>query len=183
MDYSSGLPGPGCYWCLPPSISASCAAWLPCNSAWSVGCTLFSLLRVHCGIKGLALCGVLLPSTPLWNGLALLCSATLRYSSLMFQDPHWMSVKALEHPLWFSRALSPPVLCSSFVWGCPCVGVWSCPCCSALSPSCCFALSLPLELCVPGCFPNLLMSFYLTLVTSLTVGLLGSTVALAEFVL
>ena len=160
MDYSSGLPGRGCYWCLPPSISASCAAWLPCNSAWSVGCTLFSLLRVHCGIKGLALCGVLLPSTPLWNGVALLCSATLRYSSLMFQDPHWTSDKALEHPLWFSRALSPPVLCCllapsppSFVWGCPCVGVWSCPCCSALSPSCFFALTLPLDLCVPGCSP------------------------------
>ena len=66
------------------------------------------------------------PSTPLWNGLALLCSAALRYSSLMFQDPHGTSVKALEYPLWFSRALSPPVRCCllapsppSFVWGIP----------------------------------------------------------------
>ena len=111
LDYPSGLPGPGCYWCLPPSICASCAAWLPCNSAWIVGGALSSLLRVHCGIKGMALCGVVLPFPPLWNGLALLCIATLRYSSLMFQDPHWASVKALEHPLWFSCALSPPVLC------------------------------------------------------------------------
>ena len=110
-DYPSGLPGPGCYWCLPPSICASCAAWLPCNSAWIVGGALSLLLRVHCGIKGIALCGVVLPSPPLWNVLALLCTAALRYSSLMFQDPHWASVKVLEHPLWFSCALSPPVLC------------------------------------------------------------------------
>ena len=35
--------------------------------------------------------GVVLPSPPLWNGLALLCTATLRYSSLMFQDLRHLS--------------------------------------------------------------------------------------------
>ena len=87
-----------------PRVRLGCPA-----IAWIVGGALSSLLRVHCGIKGIALCGVVLPSPPLWNGLALLCTATLRYSSLMFQDPHWTSVKALEHPLWFSCALSPSV--------------------------------------------------------------------------
>ena len=32
-------------------------------------------------------------------------------SSLMFQVPHWTSDKALEYPLWFLRAPSPPVRC------------------------------------------------------------------------
>ena len=111
MDYSFGLPGPGCYWCPPPSICASCAAWLPCNSARSAGRTLLSLLRFHCGTKGLALCGVSSPSTPLWNDFALLCSAALRYSSLMFQDPQGTFGKALEYPLWFLRAIPPPFRC------------------------------------------------------------------------
>ena len=140
MDYSVGLPGPGCYWCLPPSICASCAAWLPCNSAGSVCGALLSLLRFHCGTKGLALCGVSSPSTPPWNDFALLCSAALRYSSLMFQDPHRTFGKAPEYPLWFSRAVSPPVHCcllapslQIFCVGSPCVCVWSCPRCSAFS--------------------------------------------------
>ena len=125
---------------------------------------LSSLLRVHCGIKGIALCGVVLPSPPLWNGLALLCTATLRYLSLMFQDPIGRLLRHLSTPS-SSRVPFLPLSCAaswlpsppSFVWGCPCVGVLSCPCCSALSPSCCFAFSVPLELCVPGCSPNLLM--------------------------
>ena len=160
MDYSSGLPGPGCYWCLPPSICASCAASLPCNSAWSAGSTLLSLLRVHCGTKGLALCGVSSPSTPLWNGLALLCSAALRYSSLMFQDPHGTFGKALEYPLWFSRAIPPPFRCCllappppSSVLGVP-VSVFG------LAPAALPSLPLPLrpylllDVCVIGCSPS-----------------------------
>ena len=89
-----------------PRLQLGCHAF-----AWSVGCTLLSLLRLHCGTKGIALCGVLLPSTPLWNVLTWLCAAALRYSSLMFQVPHWTSDKALEYPLWFLRAPSPPVRC------------------------------------------------------------------------
>ena len=89
-----------------PRVLLGCHAF-----AWCVGCSLLSLLRVHCGTKGLALCGVLLPSTPLWSVLALLCAAALRYSSLMFQVPLWTSVKALEYPLWFLRAPSPPFCC------------------------------------------------------------------------
>ena len=104
-------------------------------------------LRFHGGTKGFALCGVLLPSTPLWSVLALLCAATLRYSSLMFQVPLWMfqvplwtSTKAREYPLWSLRALSPPVRCCLPapcllpLCGCPCVCVLSCPslCCPPL---------------------------------------------------
>ena len=47
LDYPSGLPGPGCYWCLPPYIDALCAAWLPCICL--VCCLCFaSALRVYC---------------------------------------------------------------------------------------------------------------------------------------
>ena len=49
-------------------------------------------------------------------------------------------MKALEYPLLFSRAISPPFRCChlappppSFCWG-SCVCVWSCPFCSAFSP-------------------------------------------------
>ena len=53
----------------PPSIVPR--VLLGCHtSVWRVGGSLLSLLRVHCGTKGLALCGVLLPSTPLWNVFA-----------------------------------------------------------------------------------------------------------------
>ena len=37
--------------------------------------------------------------------------SSLRYSSVMIQNPLCASVKAREYPLWFSCALSPPVLC------------------------------------------------------------------------
>ena len=90
--------------------------------------------------KVFALCGVLLPSTPPWSVLTLLCAATLRYSSLMFQVPLWTSTKAREYPLWSLRALSPPVRCCLPapcllpLCGCPCVCVLSCPslCCPPL---------------------------------------------------
>ena len=110
-DYPSGLPGPGCYWCLPPSIGAPCAAWLPCG--------LLGVLFVLCFCSSCSLWHQrLLPCVgsrdPLHHYVCVefvLCISSLRYSSLMIQDPHWTSVKALEHPLWFSCALSPPVLC------------------------------------------------------------------------
>ena len=143
MDYSSGLLGPGCYWCLPPSISAPCAAWLPCNSAWSVGCTLLSLLRIHCGIKGFALCGVLSPSTPLWNGLVSLCSAALRYSSLMFQDPHGTSGKALEYPSGSRVPFLPLSFAASWL-------LLLLPLCGV---SLCLCLVLPLLLCPLSALP------------------------------
>ena len=109
-DYSTGLPGPGCYWCLPPSIVPR--VLLGCHDIeWGVSGSLFTSLRFHGGTKGFALCGVLLPSTPLWSVLALLCAAALRYSSLMFQVPLWTSTKAREYPLWSLRALSLPVRC------------------------------------------------------------------------
>ena len=107
---------------------------------WGVSGSLFTSLRFHCGTKGFALCGVLLPSTPLWSVLALLCAAALRYSSLMFQVPLWTSTKACEYPLWSLRAPSPPVRCClpapclrSLCW-CPCVCVLFCPslCCPSL---------------------------------------------------
>ena len=44
----------------------------------------------------------------------------------MFQDPHGTSGKALEYPLWFSRALSPPVLCCLLAPSPPSV-VWCFP--------------------------------------------------------
>ena len=121
-DYSTGLPGPGCYWCLPPSIVPR--VLLGCHDIeWGVSGSLFTSLRFHGGTKGFALCGVLLPSTPLWSVLALLCAAALRYSSLMFQVPLWTSTKAREYPLWSLRALSPPVRCclpAPFLYNCTC---------------------------------------------------------------
>ena len=128
-DHPSGLPGPGCYWCFPPSIVPR--VLLGCHAfVWRVGGSLLSLLRFHCGTKGIALCGVLLPSTPLWNVFALLCAAALRYSSLMFQVPLWTSIKALEYPIWSLGARSPSVRCClpapclpslCVVFLCPCV--------------------------------------------------------------
>ena len=144
-DYPSGLPGPGCYWCLPPSIVPP--VLLGCHAiVWRAGGSLLSLLRFHCGTKGLALCGVLLPSTPLWNVFALLCAAALRYSSLMFQVPLWTSIKALEYPIWSLCALSPSVRCCLPA---PCLpslcGLFLCPrfgsAPSALPPSSCFGCS------------------------------------------
>ena len=90
---------------------------------------MLSFLRFHCGTKGFALCGVLLPSTPLWNVFALLCAAALRYSSLMFQVPLWTSTKAHEYPILPLCALSPPVRCClpapclPSLCGCSCVRV------------------------------------------------------------
>ena len=112
---------------------------------------MLSLLRFHCGTKGLALCGVLLPSTPLWYVLALLCAAALRYSSLMFQAPHWTSIKALEYPIWSSCALSPPVRCCLPA---PCLlslcGLFLCPCVVLPPPLC--PLSSRVDVPVfPGC--------------------------------
>ena len=91
---------------LVPRVLLGCHAF-----AWCVGGSLQSLLRFHCGTKGTALCGVLTPSTPLWHDLVLLCAAAPRYSSLMFQVPHWTSAKAPQYPLWFLCAPSPPVCC------------------------------------------------------------------------
>ena len=55
-------------------------------------CLLFFVLTV--ASKAAALCGVVQPSPPLWGVLVLLCTTTLRYSSLMFQDPQGTSGKA-----------------------------------------------------------------------------------------
>ena len=108
---------------------------------WSVSGSLFTSLRFHCGTKGSALCGVFLPSTPPWSDLALLCAAALRYSSLMFQVPLWTSTKACVHPLWSSRAPSPPVRCCLPA---PCLPSWCwCSCvCVLFCPSFCCPLSL-----------------------------------------
>ena len=128
----------------PPSIVPR--VLLGCHDIeWGVSGSLFTSLRFHGGTKGFALCGVLLPSTPLWSVLTLLCAATLRYSSLMFQVPLWTSTKAREYPLWSLRALSPPVRCCLPascllpLCGCPCVCVLFCP-----------SLCCPLSLC-SGC--------------------------------
>ena len=94
---------------------------------------------VSSGIKG-SLCGVFSPSTPLWDGLVLLCSATLRYSSLMFQDPHWTSGKALEYRLWFPFS---PVLCYLLAPYPPSV-VW----CFPVSVFCSAPAALPSLLCL-----------------------------------
>ena len=126
---------------------------------WSVSGSLSSFLRLHCGTKGFALCGVLLPSTPLWSVLALLCAAALRYSSLMFQVPLWTSTKALEYPLWSLRALSPPVRCCLPapcllpLCGCSCVCVLSCPplCCPPLLVLAALALRCVRSFLVPPC--------------------------------
>ena len=127
---------------------------LGCHAvAWRVAGSLLSLLRFHCGTKGLALCGVLLPSTPLWNVVALLCAAALRYSSLMFRVPHWTSTKARKYPVWSLCALSPPVRCClpapclPSLCGFSCVRVWFCPLCSA--PLFLFRLLLLSCACVP----------------------------------
>ena len=49
---------------------------------------------------------------PLWNDFTLLCSAALRYSSLMFQNRQGGTFgKTLEYPLWFLRAIPPPFRC------------------------------------------------------------------------
>ena len=107
-----------------PRVLLGCHAFV-----WRVGGSLLSLLRFHCGTKGIALCGVLLPSTPLWNVFALLCAAALRYSSLMFQVPLWTSIKALEYPIWSLGALSPSVRCCLPAPCLPCLCVVSlCPC-------------------------------------------------------
>ena len=152
IDYPSGLPGPGCYWCLPPSICTPCAAWLPC--------ILLGLLLVLCLPSSCSLWHQRqLPCVGLYNPLhrfgcveELLCTTALRYSSLMFQDPQGTSVKAREFPLWSLCASSPSVLCCrlapppSFLR----VGFSLCWC---LRPApaappvllpCCFVLPLPL---------------------------------------
>ena len=116
---------------------------LGCHAlAWRAGGSLLSFLRFHCGTKGLALCGVLLPSTPLWNVVAWFCAAILRYSSLMFQAPLWTSAKASKYRIWSflpalplsSAASRLPV--SFLVWVVPVSVFWSCPPLSA--PSACF---------------------------------------------
>ena len=122
---------------------------LRCHAVvWRVGGSLLSLLRFHCGTKGLALCGVLLPSTPLWNVCALLCATALRYSSLMFRVPLWTSTKALEYPIWFLCASR--LLVSLLCVGCSCVRVWFCPLCSA--PLFLFRLLWLSCVCVPSRF-------------------------------
>ena len=165
-DYSTGLPGPGCYWCLPPSIVPR--VLLGCHDIeWGVSGSLFPSLRFHGGTKGFALCGVLLPSTPLWSVLALLCAAALRYSSLMFQVPLWTSTKAREHLLWSLRALSPPVRCclpAPFflpLCGCPCVCVLFCPslCCPPLLVPAAPDLRCFLCFLVPPCLVVVLLAF------------------------
>ena len=126
---------------------------LGCHAlAWRAGGSLLSSLRFHCGTKGLALCGVLLPSTPLWNVVAWFCAAVLRYSSLMFQAPLWTSAKASKYRLWSFYARSPSVLCClpapcllSCV-GCSCVRVLLLP--PPLCPLCLFWLLWLLWLCV-----------------------------------
>ena len=60
----------------------------------------------HCPVWGFTTLYTTLERFITW-----LCAAALRYSSLMFQVPHWTSDKALEYPLWFLRAPSPPVRC------------------------------------------------------------------------
>ena len=144
---------------------------LGCHAiVWRVGGSLLSLLRFHCGTKGLALCGVLLPSTPLWYVFALLCAAALRYSSLMFQVPLWTSIKALEYPIWSLCALSPPVRCCLPA---PCLPslcvLFLCPCVVLPPPLC--PLSSRVDVPVfPGCVrdfsdPPCLWSCFLRFVT------------------
>ena len=134
---------------------------------WGVSGSLFTSLRFHGGTKGFALCGVLLPSTPLWSVLALLCAAALRYSSLMFQVPLWTSTKAREYPLWSLRALSPPVRCCLPapcllpLCGCPCVCVLFCPslCCPSLLVPAAPGLRCFLCFLVPPCLFVVLLAF------------------------
>ena len=91
-DYPSGLPGP--VWCFPPGIVApgdglvALPLCLGCRSAW------FPLFVCLVATKA---CG------PVWGFVPIHLS--------MIQDPLWDSVKALEHPLWYLCAFSPPVLC------------------------------------------------------------------------
>ena len=59
------------------------------------------------GTKGSCPVWGCLPSTPPWSDLVLLCTAALRYSSLMFQAPLWMSTKACVHPVWSTLAPLP----------------------------------------------------------------------------
>ena len=129
---------------------------LGCHAiVWRVGGSLLSLLRFHCGTKGLALCGVSLPSTPLWNVFALLCAAALRYSSLMFLVPLWTSIKALKYctrsgpcvPFLLLSAAASRLLASLLCVCCSCVRVWFCPLCSAPSPPVSTSLSF-LVVCV-----------------------------------
>ena len=107
-------------------------------SAWCVVCALLLLFVLTVASKAVALCGVLYPLHHCVYVVGVLCISSLRYSSWMIQDPHWASVKARVHPLWFSCALSPPVLCcllaplsSFFVWVVPVFVFSFCPCCSA----------------------------------------------------
>ena len=65
---------------------------------------LFVLLG---GTKGSCPVWGCLPSTPPWSDLALLCTAALRYSSLMFPAPLWTSTKACVHPVWSTLAPLP----------------------------------------------------------------------------
>ena len=92
---------------------------------------------------------------PGWGSIYFLFQTELCNHSRVFRcsRTHWASVKALEHPSG-SRVPFLPLSCaaswllspSSFVWGCPCVGVLSCPCCSALSP-----LAASPSLCLWSC--------------------------------
>ena len=134
LEYPSGLPGPGCYWCLPPSLGAPCAAWLPC--------ILLGLLFVLCFCSSSSLwhqrplpcVGLQNPLHHFWCVEAVLSISALRYSSLMIQDS---SGRLLKHvstpsgscvpflPLSYAAAWPPSPL--SFVLGCPCVGVFVLP--------------------------------------------------------
>ena len=111
-------------------VSLPCVR-LGCLASCLACCSALFLLFVHpVASKAVALCGVVYPLHHCVCVVGVLCFSSLRSSSVMIQDPLWASVKALEYPLWFSRALSPPVLCclpallSAFL----CVGVSWCLC-------------------------------------------------------
>ena len=98
LGLSTGLPSPGYYWCLPPSIVPR--VLLGCHDIeWGVRSSLFTSLRFHCGTKGFCpVWGV----TTLYTTLECLVVALRCFtevSSLMFQVPLWTSTKAREYPL------------------------------------------------------------------------------------
>ena len=107
-------------------------------SAWCVVCALLLLFVLTVASKAFALCGVERPSTPLCVRLSCSQHSSLRYSSLIIQDPQWTSVKVLEYPLVLVCSSSPclvlppgsPLLYPS-CWVVPVLVSLFCPCCSA----------------------------------------------------
>ena len=132
--------------------------------AWTVAGALLPFFVLTVASKAAALCGVVQPSPPLWGVLVLLCTTTLRYSSLMFQDPQGTSVKAREFPLLALCASSPSVLCCRLAPSASLLRVGSSLCwCLRPAPAappvfipCLFVLPLPWLMFVPVPSPVLL---------------------------